>query len=94
MSHVAVTGTVICGATRSRCTCILEPHGKDVAHECDPSICGGSWTYDADGEFQVVRYPRIPGDPISSELALLLALTDSAGPMDRSTGRFLPKDET
>lgn len=46
---------VICGATESMCECVRES-GHEGPHECDEG-CGGSWSFDADGKFVIVRLP-------------------------------------
>jgi hypothetical protein len=55
-----VEGVIVCGARQSRCICILPPHEPEVAHECNPDVCGGSWRIGADGEFEILRLPE-PG---------------------------------
>ena len=47
----------ICGVRQSACECV-EPagHFPSTPHACD-SGCGGSWTFDADGEFVIVSMP-------------------------------------
>lgn len=48
---------VICGARLSRCECVLPlGHFPETPHACDEG-CGGSWTYDAEGEPEIVSYP-------------------------------------
>ena len=68
----AQTGTVQCGAKQAACVCVLEPHPAYTAHACDPNICGGSWRYTEDGEFEVISYPT---KGRSAGLAALLGLT-------------------
>jgi hypothetical protein len=43
----------ICGLQESNCFC-GHPVGHDGAHRC---ACGGSWQYDADGQFEIVAFP-------------------------------------
>lgn len=50
----------ICGATEARCECVAEPNHKGP-HRCDEG-CGGSWTFDEDGKFVVVSYPKATGE--------------------------------
>lgn len=59
---LALVPEVMCDATYSGCHCNLAEHNGP--HECD---CNGSWTYDENGRFQVVRYPT-PADPFLSIL--------------------------
>lgn len=59
---LALVPEVMCDATYDLCRCTLAEH--DSPHECD---CGGSWTYDENGKFVVVRYPT-PNDPFLSIL--------------------------
>lgn len=50
---------VVCDTREAECRCVLPPN-HDGPHECDPAICGGSWTFGEDGQFRIVRIPR-PG---------------------------------
>lgn len=47
--------SVICGLREAMCECVL-PSGHDGPHVCDAG-CGGSWDFDASGEFVVVSLP-------------------------------------
>jgi hypothetical protein len=52
-----VHADVICGAVAASCTCAL-PVDHDGPHECNPSLCTGSWSGDMDmDDFEVVRLP-------------------------------------
>ncbi len=56
---MTITGKVICGATAARCRCVLTP-GHDGPHECEPELCGGSWTgSQEDGTFKTVSLPHL-----------------------------------
>lgn len=61
-----VDGELQCGAKAASCVCILPPHEPNTAHECDLATCGGSWRYDADGQFEPVRWPT-PGGYATEE---------------------------
>lgn len=48
----------ICGVTEFQCRCGLTP-GHDGPHVChDEGSCDGSWDYESDGSFKVIRFPR------------------------------------
>jgi hypothetical protein len=47
------TVDVICGEREASCFCSLDPN-HDGPHECS---CGGSWTFNDQGQFVVVSFP-------------------------------------
>lgn len=69
-----------CHATLDRCTCGLDDHPADVAHECadpDPQ-CGGSWLdHPTDPALiLVVKWPGLRGNPLAIAQAAKLGITD------------------
>ena len=63
-----------CEANAVRCFCVLDAD-HDGPHVCEES-CGGSWRgSEADGTFEVVRYPGGTASPIAA-LALALGAWD------------------
>ena len=58
----AVVGVTVCDKREASCRC-REPFGHDGPHRCHPD-CGGAWTYDEQGRFDVVEWPAgvaVPG---------------------------------
>jgi len=49
-----MTAIVVCQEREAACRC-AEPLDHEGPHVCR---CGGSWTYDADGAFVIVAWPR------------------------------------
>lgn len=48
----------ICGMTKAMCICTLPPHRSTDVHHCTANACGGIWTDDAEGTFEIFRYPK------------------------------------
>jgi hypothetical protein len=60
----------ICGMGNAACVCTLPPHRSTDVHHCTANSCGGIWTDDAEGTFEIFRYPK-------SELLFDPPLTDA-----------------
>lgn len=56
----------LCGLVQARCAC-LHPADHSGPHLC---ACGGSWDFDADGEFVIVE---IPGSASGGRIDRLIA---------------------
>lgn len=59
---------IICGDIAAECVCTLPPK-HDPPHHCQRDNCDGQWVgaYNGD-DFDIVRFPRRPGDPRLSAL--------------------------
>lgn len=51
-----MSDTEECGRVAASCLCSLPSGHEDGLHSCE---CGGSWRYDADGEFEPVDWPQV-----------------------------------
>lgn len=61
----------VCGLTEYCCSC-ARPVGHAGPHECGDEGCGGSWTFDAEGNFEVVAFPIIGGNNLGRAIDLML----------------------